>query len=278
MPALFCRTDPPAAQQQPWCIAGGLRWDAPNGRKGSSDKGGKYGCGTVDQHYEYTAGVAEYLSNSPHWKRHSGRNFLLLNSFYLVGEVLGQKLYEKLLSAPAIFTSSDSTFKYLQELNRAGPMTIVPYKTDFRLDDFAWQAKADEMRNSTVMFHGSVMRGSNSSLGAKVHWYRDGGLRKEMCDKLGAFERSNMRCADMWKEQATLLDHSRSGKVAQRPSVLLDADGGRARRRQARRMAASRHKNAGTGDLSDSDRAPHPSVRPDVRLDAVQPKKQSTQS
>ena len=165
-------------------------------------------CGNLRNFYARTAAIATHLERTSWWRQHGGRNFLLLNSFYHLNDVLGKELLSTLVSGPAIFTSSDRSYVDFLAINRTVTPTIVPYKAHYRLEDFAW-LQADHaqprVRTSSVMFHGSSGRG-----------YEEGQLRQLICDRLGPQLAGHaLRCVkDEWKQEATADLHTAVGPKA----------------------------------------------------------------
>ena len=158
---------------------------------------GQHGCGDRNAFYRRTAAIARHLEGTPWWKQHGGRNFLILNSFYYLNDMLGPELLNTLLSGPAIFTSSDRNYVDFKAINETVTPTVVPYKAHYRLEDFAWlQVDAQpKARTSSVMFHGSTGRGG-------INAYVEGELRQEICDRLGPkLADHSLRCVqDQWKQ------------------------------------------------------------------------------
>ena len=160
-------------------------------------------CGNLRNFYARTAAIATHLERTSWWRQHGGRNFLLLNSFYHLNDVLGKELLSTLVSGPAIFTSSDRSYVDFQAINQTVTPTIVPYKAHYRLEDFAW-LQADNAhpraRTGSVMFHGSSGRGFSRF--RPDHVYEEGQLRQEICDRLGPELAGNsLRCVhNQWKQ------------------------------------------------------------------------------
>ena len=168
-----------------------------------SDPDGALGCGNMDAFYRRTAAIAKHLTRTSWWKQHGGRNFLMLNSFYHLKDVLGQELLSTLLSGPVIFTSSDRNYVDYLAIKEMVTPTIVPYKAHYRLEDFAW-LQADNAhpraRTGSVMFHGSSGRGFSRF--RPDHVYEEGQLRQEICDRLGPeFAGNSLRCVqEHWQQ------------------------------------------------------------------------------
>ena len=164
--------------------------------------------GNLRSFYARTAAIATHLERTPWWRQHGGRNFLMLNSFYHLNDVLGKELLSTLVSGPAIFTSSDRSYVDFQAISQTVTPTIVPYKAHYRLEDFAW-LQADNaqprVRTSSVMFHGSSGRG-----------YEEGQLRQLICDRLGPkLAGHSLRCVkDEWKQDAKADLHTALGPRA----------------------------------------------------------------
>ena len=154
--------------------------------------------------------LVNHLTQLSWWKKHGGKDFLILNSFYWVKDAIGVELMDTLLKGPAIFTSSDKNYIDFQDINSTTIPTIVPYKAHYRLEDAAWLALEGppKERTSTLMFHGSTSRGTKRG-------YSEGELRQNICDLLGpAFEDTDMRCSELWlahesfmKAHVSSLDH-----------------------------------------------------------------------
>ena len=165
--------------------------------------GGPLGCGDIDAFYARTAAIADHIKRTPWWKQHGGRNFLMLNSFYYLNDVLGKELLSTLLSGPVIFTSSDRNYVDYLAINQTVLPIIVPYKAHYRLEDFAW-LQADNAhpraRTGSVMFHGSSGRGFSRF--RPDHVYEEGQLRQEICDRLGPeFAGNSLRCLqEHWQQ------------------------------------------------------------------------------
>ena len=172
-------------------------------------------CGNLRNFYARTAAIATHLERTSWWRQHGGRNFLLLNSFYHLNDVLGKELLSTLLSGPAIFTSSDRSYVDFLAINQTVTPTIVPYKAHYRLEDFAW-LQADHaqprVRTSSVMFHGSSGRG-----------YEEGQLRQLICDRLGQkLAHSSLHCIrDVWLRQTALA--AESGSAMDSEAAAMDA-------------------------------------------------------
>ena len=171
--------------------------------------GGPLGCGDMNAFYRRTAAIARHLKGTPWWKQHGGRNFLMLNSFYYLNNVLGPELLNTLLSGPAIFTSSDTSYFDFLAINETVTPTVVPYKAHYRLEDFAWVQAAlsaqvgapPRARTNSVMFHGSTGRGFEGRLADRTE-YVEGELRQLICDRLGPkLADHSLRCVqDQWKQ------------------------------------------------------------------------------
>ena len=163
---------------------------------------GPLGCGDLRSFYARTAAIATHLQRTSWWQQHGGRNFVMLNSFYYLNDVLGAELLSTLVSGPAIFTSSDRNYVDYLAINGTVTPTVVPYKAHYRLEDFAWlQVDAQpRVRTSSVMFHGSTGRGASAQL---VDNRDDGGqLRQLICDRLGPkLAGHSLRCVrDTWQQ------------------------------------------------------------------------------
>ena len=64
---------------------GGFIW-----KRVKTDAHGPLGCGDTKQYYKRTKALAKYLrTESPWWKQHKGRDFLVLNSFYWLKDAVG---------------------------------------------------------------------------------------------------------------------------------------------------------------------------------------------
>ena len=50
--------------------------------------------------------IAKHLSNSYYWNRRGDKDWLLLNSYYWVKDILGDELLNMMLVGPSIFTTS----------------------------------------------------------------------------------------------------------------------------------------------------------------------------
>ena len=167
-----------------------------------TDKDGPLGCGDTKQYYKRTKALAAHLSTSPWWKRHNGRDFIILNSFYWIKDAVGIELMTTLLRGPAIFTSSDKNYLDFEAINDTVVPTIIPYKAHYRLEDAAWLALdgRSRYRKHTLMFHGSTTRGTRRG-------YTEGELRGEICNQLGpAFDHTNLRCVSTTWLASTALD------------------------------------------------------------------------
>ena len=129
-----------------------------------TDKDGPLGCGDTKQYYKRTKALAAHLRTSPWWKRHNGRDFIILNSFYWIKDAVGIEMMTTLLRGPAIFTSSDKNYLDFEAINDTVVPTIIPYKAHYRLEDAAWLALdgRSRYRKHTLMFHGSTTRGAYS--------------------------------------------------------------------------------------------------------------------
>ena len=163
---------------------------------------GPLGCGDLQSYYARTAAIAAHLQRTSWWKQHGGRNFLMLNSFYYLNDVLGAELLSTLVSGPAIFTSSDRNYVDYLAINDTVTPTVVPYKAHYRLEDFAWlQVDAQpRVRTNSVMFHGSTGRGASAQ--RVDDRYDDGQLRQLICDRLGPkLAGHSLRCIqDTWQQ------------------------------------------------------------------------------
>ena len=155
-----------------------------------TDKDGPLGCGDTKQYYKRTKALAAHLRTSSWWKRHNGRDFIILNSFYWIKDAVGIEMMTTLLRGPAIFTSSDKNYLDFEAINDTVVPTIIPYKAHYRLEDAAWLALdgRSRYRKHTLMFRGSTTRGTKRG-------YTEGELRGEICNQLGpAVEHTNLRC------------------------------------------------------------------------------------
>jgi len=155
--------------------------------------GGPYGCGNMEALDARLGKVAAYLRNCFYFQRHSGRDWLLLNSFYWVKTVLGDELGELALQGPMLFTTSDRQYVHYRELLNESAVipSVIPYKSHYALDDAAWiDSKYPQTapRPSQLMFHGSTGRGSSTT---KRSGYTEGSLRGLMCDSLRESFRDN---------------------------------------------------------------------------------------
>ena len=179
--------------------------------------GGPLGCGDIDAFYGRTAAIADHIKRTPWWKQHGGRNFLMLNSFYYLDDVLGQELLSTLVSGPVIFTSSDRNYKDYLVINETVTPIVVPYKAHYQLEDYAW-ARASSVpigaqpreRTRSVMYHGSTGRGFEGRTGDIQ--YVEGGLRQLICDRLGPELAGNsLRCIqDQWKWKQAMEEQASS--------------------------------------------------------------------
>ena len=197
--------------------------------------GGPFGCGDMRAFYMRTAAIARHLKATPWWKQFGGKNFLMLNSFYYLNDVLGAELLSTLASGPVIFTSSDINYVDFKTISDTVTPTIVPYKAHYRLDDFAWlQAGAQpRARTNSVMFHGSTSRGGVSTRHPNA--YLEGELRQQICDRLGPkIAGHSLRCVqDQWmlkqarREQASDF-HLQDTRGWQEDEAWKKVDGSRA--------------------------------------------------
>ena len=165
----------------------GFDWKRP-----TEGQGGPLGCGDLRSFYARTAAIAIHLQRTSWWKQHGGRNFLMLNSFHNLNDVLGAELLNTLVSGPAIFTTSDRNYVDYLAINDTVTPTVVPYKAHYRLEDFAWlQVDAQPReRTSSVMFQHAD------------HGYDEGQLRQLICDRLGPrLANHSLRCVqDTWQQ------------------------------------------------------------------------------
>ena len=176
---------------------GGFIW-----KRVKTDAHGPLGCGDTKQYYKRTKALAKYLrTESPWWKQHKGRDFLVLNSFYWLKDAVGIEMMNTLLKGPAIFTSSDKDYVDFEAINNTVIPFIIPYKAHYRLEDAAWLALEGRSRDpkNTLMFHGSTTRGTRRG-------YTEGELRQEICNRLGpAVKHTDLRCVSTTWMAATAL-------------------------------------------------------------------------
>ena len=171
-------------------------WKSP---KRGGNLGGPYGCGTMTQLTERLSRVAKHLKNSFFFQRNNGRDWLLINSYYWIKDILGDDLLELAVRGPMMFTSSDRDFKHYRELRASNQIEpeVIPYKTHYSLDDSVWiDSKYPFVgtRQNQIMFHGSTGRGSFTN--AERRNYSEGALRGMMCDTFkDAFgDNSSIKC------------------------------------------------------------------------------------
>jgi hypothetical protein len=194
-------------------------WYSPH--KGG-DQGGPFGCGTIDKYYDKMDEISLYLNNSYYWQRNGGRDWIVVNTYYWVKDVLGAPLLAQLTQGPAIFTTADRQFRQYQELAQEGRManaTVIPYKTNYQIEDAAWinvetmlAGEEEAGRQTNLMFHGSVDRGiqiqADSDNGPCLHVnssdcvhisYKEGSLRGLLCELVApAIANSSFRCDSRW--------------------------------------------------------------------------------
>ena len=193
----------------------GEKWD-PTWKSSSQGgtMGGPFGCGTISHFYQRVDDIATHLNNSYYWQRRGGKDWLLLNSYYWVKDILGEGLLQMMSRAPSIFTTSDRKYKHFLELKMdAGVdnVTVVPYKANHMLDDFAWVDVAygtEELttpRPYSIMFHGSTERGVQTAKQVdatnRVNLnYTEGQLRGLLCDYIEpAIENTTLKCVAKWR-------------------------------------------------------------------------------
>jgi len=175
----------------------GFNWDLDweGETRSGGNMGGALGCGTMEQFYQQTAEISAYLKNSYYWNEHNGKNWLVLNSYYWVTDTWGEELLATLLSGPAIITSSDNAYRDFEAIHKVtGKVPIIPYKADYRLDDFAWVQMdfPSHTRSQSLMFHGTTERGIDGR-------NDEGALRQRICDELKPeFKDANLRCVHHW--------------------------------------------------------------------------------
>ena len=192
----------------------GEKWD-PSWHSSSrgGNLGGPFGCGTIENFYQRVDAIADHLNNSFYWQRHNGRDWLMLNSYYWVKDILGEKLFAMLAKGPAIFTTSDRNFKHFEEialLNGITNVTVVPYKANHMLDDHTWveasYGKDDlfEVRPHSIMFHGSTERGKRQTSkglhNLSTYTEGEGSMRQLLCDYLEpAITNTSLKCVWRWR-------------------------------------------------------------------------------
>ena len=192
----------------------GEKWD-PSWKSSSQGgkMGGPFGCGTIVGFYQKTDAIASHLRNSFYWQRHGGRDWLLLNSYYWVKDILGDELLQMMLHGRSILTTSDRQYKHFLEMaitDNVHDVTIIPYKTNHMLDDASWVDLAygndDLPRKYNIMFHGSVDRGvqtAKQNPDSLVNLnYTEGTLRGLLCDYIGpAIGNNSLRCVAKWRHR-----------------------------------------------------------------------------
>lgn len=171
-------------------------WKSP---KRGGNLGGPYGCGTMAHLSERLSRVAKHLKNSFFFQRNNGRDWLLINSYYWIKDILGDDLLQLAVRGPMMFTSSDRDFKHYRELRTSNQIEpeVIPYKAHYSLDDSVWidsKYPFAGTRSNQIMFHGSTGRGSFTN--AERRNYSEGALRGMMCDTFkDAFgDNSSIKC------------------------------------------------------------------------------------
>ena len=222
---------------------------------------GPHGCGNLDAYYASLEPLAQYINNSYYWQRRGGRDWLLLNSYPKIREVLGPHLFPMLLGAPAIITTADRSSAQFAELAIRDPYapfpalvpTIIPYKAAFQLDDASWvnvewmaSYGREKPRGASLMFHGAtdgglqLLRDASTGQVEQIN-YTEAALGSLLCDALGdRVANASLQCSSSWSAPTP----GAGGARAAARAVLLAAKrggggGGKGGKKRLRGLALS---------------------------------------
>jgi len=211
---------------------------------------GPHGCGNLDAYYTSLEPLAQYINNSYYWQRRGGRDWLLLNSYPKIREVLGPHLYPMLLSAPAIITTADRTSAQFAELAVRDPHapfpalvpTLIPYKAAFQLDDASWvnvewmaSYGKEKPRQASLMFHGAtdgglqLLRDAATGQVERIN-FTEAALGSLLCDALGdRIANASLQCSSSWSIPSPGKGNGKGGPAAPpraRATLLASRKGG----------------------------------------------------